>query len=230
MTSTVFVWMRRCAVALTGFASIHAVPAAGPAVAQADMVFAAARVNAREACAVHAQASTMTPAEREHFLRLCPKSTAPLADLERNARLAAARVSEMRQRDDASNTPDQVRSKNHNHCQSQNQSGMLVFDCACVVREADRQMSVATLSRKTIAHGEFDWSPCIDRERSADRIVGANFDPGSVRMYTNAGIDVEALKTCQHRAVAQDMPRESLLDAGTLRAELKRRCVRPPGR
>ena len=140
----------------------------------------------------------------------------------------AARASGQRDaqahRDDAEYPPERVRTGNRNYCESTNRSGALVHDCACVLREVDRHLAQGRLPRRTIAHHELDWSPCIDRARSADQFVARNFTPGLEQMMRRGGVDVEAYKACQHRAIARDIPRESLASSEQVRSEVKRLC------
>lgn len=127
-------------------------------------------------------------------------------------------------RDDAEYSTERVRSGNRTYCESSNRSGALVHDCACVLREVDRHLAQGRLPRKTIAHHGFDWSPCIDRGRSADKFVASNFTPGLEQMMRRGGVDVDAYKACQHRAIAHDIPREALANSGAVRSEVKRLC------
>ena len=127
-------------------------------------------------------------------------------------------------RDDAQYPPERVRSDNRNYCESSNRSGRMVHDCACVLREVDRHLAQGRLPRKTIAHHEFDWTPCMDRSRSADKWIASNFTPGLEQMMRRGGVDVEAYKACQHRAIAQDIPRESFKSSDYVRSEIKRLC------
>lgn len=129
------------------------------------------------------------------------------------------------QQDDTKYPPERVRQSNRNYCESTNHSGVLVHDCACVLREVDRHLTQGRLPHKTIAHHEFDWSPCIDRARSADKFVGNNFTPALEQAMRRVGVDTEAHKACQHRAIAHDIPRESLTSFDYVKSEIKRLCL-----
>lgn len=137
---------------------------------------------------------------------------------------SSGRLSQEAYRDDAQYPPQRVRDDNRNYCESNNRSGALAHDCACVLREVDRHLAQGRLPRKTIAHHQFDWSPCIDRARSADKYVAKNFTPGLEQMMRRGGVDVEAYKACQHRAIAQDIPLASLTSWDYVRSEIKRLC------
>ena len=125
---------------------------------------------------------------------------------------------------DAAQYPqERVRENLHKRCE--NTSGPLVYECACLVREGDRHLAQGRLQRQAIANGEFDWTPCIDRARSADKFVASNFTPSAEQAMRNAGVDVEAYKACQHRAIARDLPRESLTSWDYVRSGIKQLCL-----
>jgi len=130
-----------------------------------------------------------------------------------------------RQQDEAEYPLERIHAGNKNYCESTNRGGTWVYDCACVLGEVDRHLAEGQLSRKTIAHHEFNWTPCIDRALSADKFVASIFTPTSEQMMRGLGIDVGAAKACQHRAIAHDIPLESLTSWDYVKSEIKRLCL-----
>ena len=109
-------------------------------------------------------------------------------------------------------------------CENYNRSGVLRLDCACMAGEADRHLAEGKLTARSVAAMEFDPTPCVDRPRTADQWVAQMFTPGTTSMMRNAGVDVDSLKACHHRAIAETMPRASLGDFETIRTETKQLC------
>lgn len=138
--------------------------------------------------------------------------------------VAPLALAQQRAPDDAQYPTARVQAEVRTGCDSQNRSSALVLECGCMAREAERHLAEGKLARRTIARQQFDIAPCIDRPRTADKVVALEFTAGTTSMMQNAGVDVERLKACTHRAVAQDMPRASLTDCGNIRTELKLRC------
>lgn len=138
--------------------------------------------------------------------------------------VAPLALAQERAPDDAQYSTARVQAEVRSGCDSQNRSSALVLECGCMAREAGRHLAEGKLARRTIAQQQFDVVPCIDRPRTADKVVALQFSADTTSMMQNAGVDVERMKACTHRAVAQDMPRESLTDFGNLRTELKLRC------
>lgn len=110
-------------------------------------------------------------------------------------------------------------------CSNQNSSTPLVLECACMARKVERRLAEGKMARRAIAQQQFDFASCIDRPRTAAKIVASQFTSDTIGMMRNAGVDVEWLKACTYRAIAQDMPRESLTDFARLRTELLQRCI-----
>lgn len=202
---------------------------AAVALVQALMATAAqAQVAGRHSvtqCQAYAQQRALDSVERTRFVAMCTGGNAPMEQIEQRARDASARTAAVRSQDDAQYPRLRVQSDVRSGCTAYNQSGVLVLDCACMVREADRHLAEGRLSRRAIAQKEFDSAPCIERRATADKWIERQFQPGAVSMLRSAGVNVDAQKACTHQAIAEGMPRESLTSFEHIRAELKHRCV-----
>jgi hypothetical protein len=175
-------------------------------------------------CQAYLQQNPMPPPMSQIFLSNCTGAKAPPATVATMASKASTSIAAEEQRGNADYPPEKVRASSRTSCEAHNVRGILRFDCNCIVREADGHLKEGRLPSKSIAAQQFDTSPCIDRVRSAERIVAANFTEGTQRMMQNAGVNVDAMKTCQRRAIETQIDAKDLLDASRLRAELAHHC------
>ncbi len=154
----------------------------------------------------------------------CPGSKSPPAVMAAmEGKTHAAAVAGVQQ-DNADYPPEKVRASVRTRCESYNVTGAIRYDCVCIVREADGHLKEGRLPFRSIAEQQFDTSPCIDRVRSAELIVAANFTEGTRRMMENAGVNVDAMKACQRRVIETQMDAKDLLNFGSLGAQLKHLC------
>ncbi len=127
--------------------------------------------------------------------------------------------------DRAAYPPAKVRNDVRGGCDGHNRSSSLQFDCACVRTQADRHLAEGRLSPRAVAEMQFDLVPCIERRRTADKMM-ASFGEANRKAAKVAPFDVEARNACQHRAIEQEIDAASLMNLQRVTAEISRRC--PP--
>lgn len=180
--------------------------------------------NSHAQCQAYLQQNPMPSPMREIFMGNCPGSKSPPAVMAATAGKTHAAAAAGVQQDNADLSPEKVRASIRTWCESYNVTGAIRYDCACLVREADGHLKQDRLPFKSIAEQQFDTSPCVDRVRSAERIVAANFTEGSRRAMEGAGVDVDAMKACLRRAIETQIDANDLLNFGSLGAQLRHLC------
>jgi hypothetical protein len=180
----------------------------------------------RDACRAYAAQSRMDENQRKRFVSYCgnTRTSTPMSELEKRFTDGTPEAAARRAQDNAPATQQQAPGNVRSQCENYNRSGALWLDCACMGREAERHLAEGKLTARSVSRMEFDPTPCVDRPRSADQWVAREFTPGTTSMLRNAGVDVEGLKACHRRAIAQTMPRASLGSFDNIRVEMKQLC------
>lgn len=180
----------------------------------------------RDACRAYAAQSQMDEKQRRRFVPYCgtTRTSTPMSELEKRFRDGTPEAQARRAQDNAPATQQQASGNVRGQCENYNRSGALLLDCTCMAGEANRHLAEGKLTARSVASMEFDPTPCVDRPRSADQWVAREFNPGTVNMLRNAGVDVDGLKACHRRAIAETMPRGALRSFETIRTELKQLC------
>lgn len=180
----------------------------------------------RDACRAYAAQSRMDDDQRRRFVPDCGNTrvSTPMSEIEKQLTVGSPEAQARRAQDNAPAVQQQATANVRGLCESHNRSGALLYDCACIAGEADRHLAEGKLTARSIASMEFDSTPCVDRPRSADHWVAREFTTGTVNMMRNAGVDVEVLKACHRRAIAETMPRAALSNFETIRTEMKQLC------
>jgi hypothetical protein len=190
------------------------------------MLVADVERHGQNACRAYAAQSQMDEKQRRRFVKDCgiTRTSMPMSEIEKRFHDGTPQAQERRAQDNIPATQQQAPVNVLPQCENYNRSGALRLDCACMAGEANRQLAAGKLTAKNAARMEFDPSPCIDRPRTADQWVAREFTPGTTSMMRNAGVDVEGLKSCHRRAIAETMPRAALRSFETIRTEMTHLC------